>query len=66
MSLFPPWFRVTLVTLALAVTGCTSGAAVVGGLGDGGGMDAAIDVSCTTGQNACGGRCVDNLSLIHI
>ena len=46
-----------LAVMMLAVGGCES-SSVVGGTADGG-MDAATDVTCPSGQAACMGACVD-------
>ncbi len=53
----PPLLRVGLTALLLLFGGC-EGSAVVGISGDGG-MDASLDVSCSAGQSACSGACVD-------
>jgi hypothetical protein len=51
---------VGLTALLLLFAGC-DGSAVVG-IGADGGMDAALDVTCSAGQTTCGGACVDTRS----
>jgi hypothetical protein len=57
MQRFSPLLRHAALAAALLAGACTSGTSVVGG--NDGGLDAAVDVSCTAPQTACGATCVD-------
>ena len=49
--------RIAALGVAVALGAC-DGSSVVGGYGSDGGMDAAMDVPCATGEARCGGQCV--------